>query len=57
MSAQVSSKPREDFTTLEVAHLLGVSVRSVQLMVDRGELEAWKTSGGHRRIARASVQR
>jgi CheY-like chemotaxis protein len=29
----------------------------VQLMVDRGELQAWKTPGGHRRIARASVQR
>jgi excisionase family DNA binding protein len=48
---------REDFTTVEVARLLGMSVRSVQLMVDRGELEAWKTSGGHRRIARASVDR
>lgn len=46
----------EDFTTLEVARLLGMSVRSVQLMVDRGELEAWKTPGGHRRIARASVE-
>src|SRR3979409_2155178 len=45
----------DDFTTLEAARLLGMSVRSVQLMVDRGELQAWKTSGGHRRIARASV--
>jgi CheY-like chemotaxis protein len=25
-------------------------------MVDRGELEAWKTPGGHRRISRASLQ-
>lgn len=57
MSAETGSKLREDFTTLEVARLLGVSVRSVQLMVDRGELEAWKTSGGHRRIARDSVER
>jgi excisionase family DNA binding protein len=47
----------EDFTTIEVAQWLGLSVRSVQLMVDRGELEAWKTPGGHRRIARASVER
>ena len=30
-------------------------MRSVQLMVDRGELEAWKTPGGHRRISRASI--
>jgi excisionase family DNA binding protein len=52
------SEPRDvpgDFTTREVARLLGMSVRSVQLMVDRGELEAWKTAGGHRRIARTSV--
>lgn len=47
----------EDCTTLEAARLLGMSVRSVQLMVDRGELEAWKTPGGHRRIARASLDR
>ena len=50
----VPSTP-DDFTSLEVARLLGMSVRSVQLMVDRGELAAWKTAGGHRRIARASV--
>lgn len=42
-------------TTREVAKLLGLAVRSVQLMVDRGELQAWKTSGGHRRISRESL--
>lgn len=46
-----------DCSTFEVARALGMAVRSVQLMVDRGELEAWKTPGGHRRIARASVER
>jgi excisionase family DNA binding protein len=45
----------DDCTTVEVARRLGLAVRSVQLMVDRGELEAWKTPGGHRRISRASV--
>jgi excisionase family DNA binding protein len=35
--------------------MLGMAVRSVQLMVDRGEIQAWKTSGGHRRISRQSV--
>jgi len=44
-------------TTREVAQLLGMAVRSVQMMVDRGELEAWKTPGGHRRISRQSVDR
>lgn len=33
-----------------------MAVRSVQLMVDRGELQAWKTPGGHRRILRSSVE-
>jgi excisionase family DNA binding protein len=44
------------FSTLEAARRLGLAVRSVQLMVDRGELEAWKTPGGHRRISRQSVE-
>ena len=35
--------------------MLGVTVRTVQLMVDRGDLQAWKTPGGHRRISRSSV--
>lgn len=47
----------DHYSTLEVARLLGMAVRSVQMMVDRGELQAWKTPGGHRRIARDSVQR
>lgn len=45
-----------DYSTREVAEMLGMAVRSVQLMVDRGELHAWKTPGGHRRIARGSVE-
>ena len=49
--------PHDTFTTREVAKQLGLAVRSVQLMVDRGDLVAWKTSGGHRRISRESVQR
>jgi excisionase family DNA binding protein len=45
----------ETWSTSEVAQRLGLAVRSVQLMVDRGELQAWKTPGGHRRILRSSV--
>lgn len=45
------------YSTLEVAKRLGMAVRSIQLMVDRGELDAWKTPGGHRRISRESVER
>jgi len=47
----------DTYSTLEVARMLGMAVRSVQLMVDRGELAAWKTPGGHRRILRESVER
>lgn len=47
----------DTYSTLEVARMLGMAVRSVQLMVDRGEFAAWKTPGGHRRILRESVER
>lgn len=44
-------------TTREAATLLGVSVGTAQLWVENGLLQAWKTSGGHRRISRESVER
>jgi len=57
MTTAESNRSPDPYTTIEVAGLLGMAVRSVQLMVDRGELDAWKTPGGHRRISRASVER
>lgn len=42
-------------TTIEAARMTGMAVRSIQLMADRGELEVWKTPGGHRRILRDSI--
>lgn len=42
-------------TTSEAAQLLGVSHTTVQALATRGELRAWRTAGGHRRISRASV--
>lgn len=44
-------------TTAEAARHLGVSIRTVQLWVDGGALEAWKTVGGHRRISLESLER
>lgn len=41
--------------TKEAAELLHVSVATVQKMVERGELEAWRTEGGHRRIPLRSI--
>lgn len=44
-------------TTTDVAKALGVTVRSVQLWVEQGALEGWKTPGGHRRITRTSFNK
>jgi len=46
---------KEFYTTIQAAKLLGVSVRTVQLWVENGSLDAWKTAGGHRRIVASSV--
>ncbi|WP_028310130.1 response regulator [Derxia gummosa] len=54
-----NDQPADDgerfFTTAEAAEQLGLSIGSVKLMVDRGELAAWKTAGGHRRISAQSL--
>ncbi|WP_211441160.1 response regulator [Collimonas humicola] len=47
---------QSDVTTQEAARLLGISVTSVQQLVERGILVAWKTQGGHRRIPREAVE-
>lgn len=41
--------------TSYAAKLLGLSVATVQSLVEKGEIEAWKTLGGHRRIALCSI--
>ena len=47
----------EDFcSTRDAAVLLGVSVKTVQLWVESGVLQAWKTPGGHRRVTKQSVR-
>lgn len=42
-------------TTQKAAQILGMSVTTVQQLVEAGVLEAWKTKGGHRRIPLAAV--
>jgi excisionase family DNA binding protein len=46
----------EFLSTRQAALRLGVSLGTVQNMVESGALEAWKTAGGHRRIPAASVE-
>lgn len=58
MSSILGNTVEKSFcTTREAAQLLGVSVGTVQLWVERGVLEAWKTTGGHRRVLRDSVDK
>lgn len=42
--------------TSYAARLLGLSIATVQSLVEKGEIEAWKTMGGHRRVALQSIQ-
>jgi len=55
--AQPDPVSSEVCSTKEAASLLGVSHRTVQLWVESGVLQAWKTAGGHRRILLTSVHR
>jgi excisionase family DNA binding protein len=41
---------------MSAAKLLGLSVGSVQQLVEKSELQAWRTSGGHRRISLRSIR-
>jgi len=48
---------KEFCSSRDAANALGVALGTVQQMVERGTLEAWKTSGGHRRIKIESLLR
>jgi excisionase family DNA binding protein len=46
---------KEILTTAEAAKILGVSVRTAQLLIEGGSIPSWKTPGGHRRVYRRDV--
>lgn len=55
---QTSNTPEtpEDYCgTTYAAKLLGLSVGTIQTLVEKNELQAWKTQGGHRRISMPSI--
>lgn len=54
---RTTSSKKDVMTTREVGKVLGVAVRTVQLWVEAGVLPAWRTAGGHRRIARSAVDK
>lgn len=56
-SADRAGDATQYYSTKEAAAILGVAHRTVQLWVESGVLQAWKTAGGHRRIVKQSVER
>jgi excisionase family DNA binding protein len=57
MSTHTNPERPEDYCgTTYAAKLLGLSVGTIQTLVDKAELQAWKTQGGHRRIAMHSIR-
>lgn len=49
-------KQKNYLTSREAAALLNVAVSTIQLWTNSGLLKAWTTAGGHRRIAKKSVE-
>lgn len=56
-SPALDDKSADVCGTFHAAKLLGMSVGTVQSLVEKGELHAWKTQGGHRRISLESIRR
>src|SRR5574343_1679693 len=54
-TGRATMSEQEVVTTRQAAEVIGVSYTTIQRMVEQGLLKAWKTSGGHRRISRASL--
>lgn len=52
----MTQKNKDYYSSREAAEILGVAVSTIQLWTNSGLLRAWTTAGGHRRIARSSVE-
>jgi excisionase family DNA binding protein len=48
--------PEEYCGTFQAAKMLGLSVGTIQALVEKDELHAWRTKGGHRRISMDSIR-
>lgn len=55
MTKTTAASGEEYCGTTYAAKLLQLSIASVQGLVEAGQLEAWKTRGGHRRISMRSL--
>jgi len=57
MNTTSHNEPVENYCgTTYAARLLGLSVGTIQALVEKNELQAWKTQGGHRRISMPSIR-
>jgi len=56
MAVTPESPEKEYCSTSEAAQRLGLSLGTVQQMVENGQLDGWKTAGGHRRIRVSSIE-
>ena len=54
-SSKMDKMDNEILTTTEAAKILGISVRTTQLLIEGGSIPSWKTPGGHRRVYRRNV--
>ena len=57
MEIKNPENPKDYLSTRQSARQLQVSLGTVQKMVETGELLAWKTRGGHRRILSSSLEK
>ncbi len=55
MQTNIEEFEPEFYSTREAANKLGLSLGTIQKMVENGILSAWKTAGGHRRVMASSV--
>jgi excisionase family DNA binding protein len=51
----MNDNPPQFLSTAAAAQMLGLSTTLIQSLVDRNELQGWKTRGGHRRISLQSI--
>ncbi len=54
-SNMMIDKTPQFLSTAVAANMLGLSTTLVQSLVDKNELQGWKTRGGHRRISLQSI--
>lgn len=54
--SEITTSQSDSFcTTASAAKILGLSIGTIQNLVESNKLQAWKTGGGHRRVSMKSI--